>query len=215
MFICGVDEAGRGSALGSLTVAAVVFKPEILEKIAVADSKKLSKKRREALDIDITKKAQEIVVVELTAEDINDYHRQGLTVNEMEVLAFAFALNDLETMPDEIYLDAADVIESRFRDNVMQRYDHKEVPIVAQHKADTNIPVVAAASIVAKVTRDEIMKEIAPVSGYPDKNTVRWIKEYYIKNGKFPKESRYFWKTLDNIKVALTKRVTLVDSPPF
>ena len=206
MLICGVDEAGRGAVLGSLIVAAVVFDPDILVTIPVADSKKLSKKRRAQLDTEITELAHGIAVVVLTAEDINEYHRQGLTLNEMEVIAFTEALNDLQTVPDEIYLDAADVIEARFRDNVMKGYSHKDVPIVAQHKADTNIPVVAAASIVAKVTRDNTMAEIAPVSGYGDPKTQQWLTEYYLENGEFPAEARYFWKTLDNIKAKLRSR---------
>jgi ribonuclease HII len=149
--------------------------------------------------------AHEVVVVELSAEDINGYHRQGLTLNEMEVTAFTYALNDLQTIPDEIYLDAADVLEHRFRDNILRGYPH-DVPMVSEHKADLNRPVVAAASIVAKVTRDAIMAEIAPVSGYGDKNTMAWIKEYYLENGEFPAESRYFWKTFDTIKSQLRVR---------
>ncbi len=204
MLICGVDEAGKGAALSSLIVAAVVFDPDVLATIPVVDSKKLSAKRRVAFDAEITELAHEIVVVELTAEDINGYHRQGLTINEMDVIAFTHALNDLETIPDEIYLDAADVLEHRFGDNVMRGYCHPDVCIVSEHKADINYPVVAAASIVAKVARDAIMAELAPVSGYGDKKTVAWIKEYYLENGEFPPESRYFWKTLDNIKAQLS-----------
>jgi ribonuclease HII len=206
MLICGVDEAGRGCALGSLVVSAVVFDPKVLKKLPVADSKKLSKKKRTLLEAEINEQAHEVVVVELTAEDINGYHRQGLTLNEMEVIAFTHALNDLETVPDEIYLDAADVLEARFRDNIMKGYHHKEVPIVAEHKADQNRPVVAAASIVAKVTRDAIMEQIAPVSGYGDPKTQEWITDYYLENGEFPPDSRYFWKTFDNIKAKLRRQ---------
>ena len=202
MLVCGVDEAGRGCALGSLIVAAVIFDPEVLKTIPVADSKTISKKRRTDLEADIMELAHEVVIVELTAEDINGYHRQGLTLNEMEVIAFTHALNDLETVPDEIYLDAADVLESRFRDNILKGYPH-DVSMVAEHKADLNRPVVAAASIVAKVTRDAIMAEIAPVSGYGDKNTMAWLKEYYLEHGEFPAESRYFWKTFDNLKAQI------------
>lgn len=201
MLICGVDEAGRGCVMGSLIVAATVFKEEILDTLQVADSKKLSKKRREALDEQIQQSAHEISIVELTAQNINDYHRQGLTLNQMEVLAFTKALNQLNSKPDEIYMDAADVNPDRFRDNIMKNYKYSDdVPIVAEHKADDNIDVVAAASIVAKVERDRIMATIANVSGYGDVKTQKWLKEYYMKNGKFPDDCRFFWKTLDNIK---------------
>lgn len=200
MLICGVDEAGRGCALGSLVVAATIFDPDILRGIPVNDSKKLSKKKREELDQLIEDNAQEIAVIELTADDINDYHRRGLTLNQMEVIAFTDALNQLENVPDVIYLDAADVLEHRFRDNVSKHCKFTETPIIAEHKADVNHPVVAAASIIAKVTRDKLMSEIAPVSGYGDKKTVAWISDYFMNNNSFPPGSRYFWKTFERIK---------------
>lgn len=204
MLICGMDEAGRGCPLGSLIVAAVVFDQSILKTIPVADSKTLSKKRRSLLEKDILNNAHEVVVIELTAEDINEYHRQGITLNEMEIIAFTNALNELDTIPDAIYVDAADVIAHRFGDNILKGYSHN-VPMISEHKADLNHPVVAAASIIAKVTRDAIMETIAPVSGYGDKKTMAWLNEYYIKNGKFPDESRYFWKTFDTLRSQLAK----------
>lgn len=186
--------------LGSLIVAAVIFDTTVLETLPVKDSKKLSKKKRKEFEAEILDLAQQVVVIELTAEDINTYHRQGKTLNEMEVIAFTSALNELDVKPDEIYLDAADVLEHRFRDNVARNYKHQDIPIVAEHKADDKYPVVSAASIIAKVTRDEIMAEIAPVSGYGDKKTMAWLTEYYLENGEFPDTARYFWKTLDTIK---------------
>lgn len=199
MLICGVDEAGRGCVLGPLIVSAVLIDDSVLENIPVADSKKLSKKKRSELEVIINEKAVDVSIIEFTAEDINDYHRSGLTLNQMEVLAFAKALNGLKTVPDEIYLDAADVIEDRFRDNVLAKYKH-DVPLIAKHKADVIYPVVSAASIIAKVNRDRIMAEIAPVSGYCDKKTVEWLRAYYLEHGCFPKEARSFWKTLNKIK---------------
>ena len=170
-----------------------------LSLILYLRDKKLSKKKRAQLDLQIREKAVEVSVVEFTATDINNYHKSGLTLNEMEVLAFAKVLNGLNTIPDQIYLDAADVIEDRFRDNVLCKYPH-EVPFIAKHKADVIYPVVSAASIIAKVYRDKTMAEIAPVSGYCDKKTLEWLTAYYRENRSFPKEARYFWKTLNKIK---------------
>ena len=203
MLLCGVDEAGRGCSLGSLIVAAIIMDSEELNKIKVKDSKKISSKRRRSiLEKELQEKALEISIVELTAEEINKYHDEGLTMNKMEVIAFTRALNNLELIPDEIYLDAADILEFRFKNNIMKNYKHsdKDIKIISEHKADDNYPIVSAASILAKTKRDSIMKKIAPVSGYGDKKTQEWLKNYYIENEKFPDESRYFWKTLDNIK---------------
>lgn len=201
MLICGVDEAGRGCVLGSLVVTAVLFDTEELSVLPVADSKKLSKKKRDILEQDIQALAEEVSTIELSAEDINEFHRQGKTLNEMEVIAFTRALNGLNKNPEQIYIDAADVIPGRFRDNILKNYklSDTDIDLISEHKADENYPVVAAASIVAKVTRDNIMAELAPVSGYGDKNTVKWMKDYYIENGELPTGTRYFWKTADRV----------------
>jgi len=207
MLICGVDEAGRGCVLGSLIVCAVVFEDDELN-IQVADSKKLSPKRRQILSENITSKAKDISIFELTANDINNYHKKGLTLNEMEVIAFTNCLNNLKVVPDKIYLDAADVSEKRFQDNVLKGYtnndkgyNNSETKVfIAKHKADANIPVVSAASIIAKVRRDSIMRSIGDISGYSDKKTIEWLVQYYKKNNEFPKEARTFWKTLDVVK---------------
>lgn len=201
MLVCGVDEAGRGCVLGSLVVTAVIFDDEELSVLPVADSKAVSKKKREVLAKDIEALAEEVSIVELTAEDINTFHRQGKTLNEMEVIAFTRALNGLSTVPEQVYLDAADVNSERFRDNILKEYKlaDTDIELKSEHKADENYPVVAAASIVAKVKRDEIMSEIAPVSGYGDKNTVKWLKDYYRDNGELPMDARYFWKTAERV----------------
>lgn len=201
MLICGVDEAGRGCVLGSLVVAAVIFDPEELSVLPVADSKKVSMKKRIVLSEDIQALAKEVSIVEITAEEINVFHRQGKTLNEIEVIAFTRALNGLDTIPDQVYVDAADVRPERFRDNILKEYKlaDTDIDFKSEHKADENYPIVAAASIVAKVERDRVMAEIAPVSGYGDKNTVEWLKDYYRENGELPIDARYFWKTAERV----------------
>jgi ribonuclease HII len=199
MLICGIDEAGRGCVLGSLIVSAVVFDTEILKDIPVKDSKKISKKKRENLCNLIKLKAVEYNIVEITAGEINKHHYNGLTLNQIEVNAFAQAINGLNTCPEHIYMDAADVSEKRFQENVEKLVYNKTIKITAKHKADELEPVVSAASIVAKVRRDSIINEICPVSGYGDIKTIKWLTEYYNTNKEFPPETRTFWKTLDRI----------------
>jgi len=73
------------------------------------------------------------------------------------------------------------------------------------HKADAKIPVVAAASIIAKETREmeieKIKDEIGDFgSGYPsDKRTIKFLESFYADNGKWPKGTRKSWKTLERI----------------
>jgi ribonuclease HII len=201
MLICGIDEAGRGCVLGSLIVAAVVFDKNILNNIPVKDSKKISKKKRENLSNIIKLKAKEINIIEITAGEINKYHNDGLTLNQIEVIAFSQAINGLSCVPEHIYMDAADVSEKRFQENIEKLVHNKTIAITAKHKADETEPIVSAASIIAKVRRDSIIEEFCPVSGYGDKKTIEWLKQYYEINKKLPEQTRTFWKTIDKIYI--------------
>jgi ribonuclease HII len=121
--------------------------------------------------------------------------------------------------PDLVYADAADVIAERFAENLRRQYAKtspahaKEIEIIAMHKADAVYPVVSAASIIAKVRRDELIECLKKEwgmdfgSGYPsDPKT----KEFLLKwgqthNGEFPGIVRQSWKTVENIREELRK----------
>ena len=146
----GVDEAGRGSVIGPLVVCsfASISQTELLE-LGVKDSKDLSKKKREELYQILVKMPHNVIICEPKRID------NSPNLNQLEVELFA---ESLSVMPDgEIMLDACDVDAARFARNVsaLSNRDCK-----AEHKADENHPEVSAASIIAKVTRDNCVKTI-------------------------------------------------------
>jgi len=198
MMICGVDEAGKGSVLGPMVVAAVGCESmDDLSKLGVADSKKLSRKKRSELDRKIRKEYTVSIVI-LTPEDI-DRLRQEMTMNEIVAHAHAQALDKLSC--EIAYLDACDVNAERYAQTVGSLI-HSECKIIAKHKADEIYPVVSAASIVAKVERDRKIEELSGVygnigSGYPsDKVTINYLNNYIQDNERAPSIARSSWETV-------------------
>jgi ribonuclease HII len=202
--LAGIDEAGRGPVLGPMVIGAVVVDEEklpLLKELGVRDSKKLTPKRREHLFEEITNIVDDYVLLVLLPQQIDS--REG-TLNEFEVENFVKALNSLKVKPDVVYIDAADVKEERFGEEIGKRLEFK-AEIVAEHGADDKFLPVSAASILAKVTRDReierLKKEYGEIgSGYPsDPRTREFLEEYYRKHDDFPPIVRRTWKTLKKI----------------
>jgi ribonuclease HII len=178
--ICGVDEAGKGSVLGPMVIAAVgISSEDILEGIRVRDSKLLSAKERERLYKIIKKKCQ-VATVRLDAQQI-DIMRRDMTLNEAVARSHAQVI--IKLSPDYAYLDACDVNTFRYAEMVK---NHLVQPceIISEHHADEKFPVVSAASIIAKVTRDRAIATLAKKygtigSGYPsDPVTIHFLNSY-------------------------------------
>ncbi|MGC8995764.1 MAG: ribonuclease HII [Thermoplasmata archaeon] len=201
MIECGIDEAGRGPVIGPLVICGVCGDPDLLKEIGVKDSKKLSPKRREYLYDEILKIVKSYKCIEIWPEEI-DSLREKMNINEIEEKYFSEIINSLEG--DVFILDAADVSEERFEEMIRKNLN-KDVKIISKHKADSDYPIVSAASIIAKVTRDReienIKKQIGDFgSGYPsDPRTIKFIRDYIEKNGKYPPFTRKSWKTIKNI----------------
>lgn len=196
--LAGVDEAGRGPVLGPLVVAAVLIESDApLRELGVKDSKKLSPAKREALVPLIREACARVEVRVVHAEELNARMPKS-NLNEIEVEAFAELLRALR--PGEAVLDACDVKADRFGRNVGARLDHACV-IRAEHEADARHPVVAAASIVAKVERDRIMQEHCSEfgdcgSGYShDTRTQAWLAGWVAEHGSLPRIARAEWET--------------------
>lgn len=200
--ICGVDEAGRGPVIGPMVVAGVMLESESqLEGLNVRDSKKCTPKRRTRLAQEINKIAHcEFIIV--PANDI-DTMREQMTMNQIETKLFASVIEKLR--PTVAYVDSADVNEDRFGKNIKNELNF-EVEIISKHDADDIYPIVSAASIIAKTTRDseiqkirdEIGKEIG--SGYPsDPITIKFIEGWIDKYGKTPPHTRISWATTQRL----------------
>lgn len=224
--ICGVDEAGRGSVLGPLVVAGVAVSDDgSLRRLGVRDSKLLAPKRR----VDLEPKIKDITdweLVFLEAEDL-DALRSQMTLNRIEARLFASVLQALvitrlvqdtggktpRRFHTTAYLDAADSNAANYAREVRGRLavaSAKDplppIEIICEHKADTRYPVVAAASILAKVARDRAISELAERvdddigSGYPsDPVTQDFIKRYWRDNHQLPPGTRRTWKTVERL----------------
>jgi ribonuclease HII len=211
--LAGIDEAGRGPVIGPMVIAAVVVDedklPE-LEELGVKDSKRLTPKRRERLFDEILSRVDDHAIIELWPEDIDS--RDG-TLNEFEVENFVRALNSLKVKPDVVYIDAADVKEGRFGEDIRKGLNF-EAEIIAEHKADDKFIPVSAASILAKVTRDrgieKLKEEYGEIgSGYPsDPRTRTFLENYFREHGDFPPIVRRSWKTLRKIEDKLKAEAT-------
>jgi ribonuclease HII len=214
--ICGADEAGRGPCFGPLVVAGVLVENDSeLVRIGVCDSKQLTPKRREQLAPLIINSVSKYEIVVLPAADIDDL-RKTMTLNELEVFVYSKIIEKLR--PDVCYVDAVDVKEERFGRDILSLLSYKP-QMISEHKADVNYPVVGAASILAKVTRDEhvrrIAQEIEPKlnlplgSGYPaDPVTKKFLSTWVSRFGSLPPHVRTSWETCQKlIKNQNTKRL--------
>ena len=206
--ICGVDEAGKGPVVGPMVVAAVAVKnAKDIQDLGVKDSKQLTPSKRKEL-ANIIKEKFTFAVEIIEAEKVDEYRRQN-KLNDLNREAFEKLISKLN--PNVAYVDAADVNEHRFGKRIKEKLtNEKDTDVISMHKADTKIDVVAAASIIAKETReDEIRKlknEIGNFgSGYPsDERTIKFLKSFYADNGKWPTGTRKSWKTLERIRPVKT-----------
>lgn len=210
MLIAGIDEAGRGPCVGPLVMAVTVIDKadeEKLIELGVKDSKDLTVKERERQFPLIKKLVLEHQNSALEAEELDELMIRK-SLNEIEAMQAAKLLNKLKKKPDVVYVDSPDVIMAEFGKRI-ERYLNFPVKIISEHKADSNYPIVSAASVIAKVERDEAIKKLADEygeigSGYPhDETTIKFLKKYLLQHNMFPSFARKSWQT---IKVMQDKR---------
>jgi len=187
--IVGIDEAGRGPILGPMVMCGLMVEEDKeLIKLKVKDSKLLTKSRRNELfdKIKAISKKCEVVVVEPDEIDRAVNNHDGLNLNKLEAKKTADILNKLN--PDKAIIDAPSNNIKSYKEYLINLIDNKKINIVLEHKADMNYPVVSAASIIAKVTRDNEIEKIKKKikidfgSGYmSDPKTVAFLEKYYEK----------------------------------
>jgi ribonuclease HII len=208
--VAGMDEAGRGPAIGPIVFGIVLLTKEQEQKLrmgGIKDSKTLTAKQRENYSVEIKKIAFKFDTLQLNASDIDSQRASGINLNQIEVNAFKKLLQPYISDIHELQLDAADVNEERFGNNFKAMFDGI---IRSKHKGDSLFLSVGAASILAKVQRDnEIvrlqkeMNEFDPSlpsfgSGYPT-DAKPFLKSYVTKYKKLPDIARASWKTSSNI----------------
>ncbi|HIH06737.1 MAG TPA: ribonuclease HII [Candidatus Nitrosotenuis sp.] len=195
MLVCGVDEAGRGSMIGPLVVAAITIEKSKIKKlseIGVKDSKKLSPKTRDVMYKQIIKIVDNYAISKASPRQI-DLAVAKHNLNNLESLHMARVIEKLQ--PSVSFVDSCDVNATRFGKEIAKMCHSK---VQAYHHADSKFVVVSAASIIAKVTRDREIAKISkknPVgSGYPsDSKTISFVKDWFAKNGQLPKFVRKSW----------------------
>jgi ribonuclease HII len=220
MRIAGVDDAGRGAVIGPLVVAGVLVEDEdlpCLTDIGVKDSKCLSPDRREDLAIEIRKLAVGLHVEKLLPEEIDKVVTTGRKLhrlNRLEAVAMAKVIEALK--PDTVYVDASDVLADRFGQHIEEELSFK-TRIVSEHKADKRYPIVSAASIIAKVERDNAISMLRQRygsigCGYPtDPQTLIFLENWITELGAYPDFVRKSWKPAKRLKhKAASKQTKLV-----
>ena len=168
--VCGVDEAGRGPLAGPVFAAAVIL-PEGLSDLGINDSKKLSEKKRDALFELIKEKAIAWSVASASEAEIDEINILNATF-----LAMTRAVEGLSVKPDAALIDG----------NRKPKTGVEEMTLV---KGDAKSISIAAASILAKVSRDRYLMELHEKypeyqfdkhKGYPTKLHYEMIKEHGI-----------------------------------
>ncbi len=220
MSTAGVDEAGRGCVIGPLVIAGVLFKNENLEnlrQLGVKDSKLLTAEKRKSLFPEIVRLSEKHIIVRLTPKEIDRVVNSGRKLhklNRLEAEKMAQIINQLR--PSEVQVDAADVLEERFKHHIQEHLTIRTT-ITSKHKADRDYPAVSAASIIAKVARDGEIAALAAEHGdfgtgyLTDPRTTTFLKQLLRDNDSYPDFVRKSWKPAKRAKAEKnTTQKTLV-----
>lgn len=201
--ICGIEEAGRGPVIGPMVVCGVVIDEKDESKllsIGTKDSKLLTPKTREILFEQIKKMVKDYNILIIPPEEVDGYlQTDHLNLNKLEAQKMAEITNILN--PDRVILDCPSNNPREYTRYLRKHLKNKNMEIAAEHKADAKYTVVAAASILAKVTRDNEIKAIKEKigidfgSGYTsDERTQKFLKENWDKHPSIFRKSWVSYK---------------------
>jgi ribonuclease HII len=202
--VAGVDDSGRGSVIGPLVIAGVAMREDrlhFLKELGVRDCKLLSPAKRKALAVKLRTLLTRYEVIEVSPSEIDKVVRRGEKLRKLNYLEAKIMARIIEKIkPSIAYVDASDVLADRFGEEVRSMVPF-DVQVISKHKADRDYPIVAAASILAKVRRDEVVAELREKygdfgSGYATDPKVKaflinWFKRYK----EFPDFVRETWRT--------------------
>ena len=172
-YVAGIDEVGRGPLIGSVVTACVVLPKDFYLK-GLTDSKKLSEKKRDEYYDYIMKNALSVSIGMMDEKVIDD-----VNIYEATKLAMYQAINNSKLKPEHVLIDA-------------MKLEKLEIPSTSIIKGDSKSISIAAASVIAKVTRDRMMIELDkkyPMygfknhKGYPTKKHIEAIEKYGLIDG--------------------------------
>lgn len=181
--IAGVDEVGRGPLVGPVVAAAVIL-PKNYELLGLTDSKKLSEKKRDAFYEILQTDAIAIGVGVISAKTIDE-----VNIYEASKLAMKEALSNLKIKPEYVLIDAMPL--------------DLDVDSTSIIHGDALSLSIAAASVIAKVTRDKMMYDLDKIhpeygfakhKGYPTKQHLQAIKKYGVLDNY-----RFSYKPVKNV----------------
>ena len=210
--IAGVDDAGRGPIIGPLVVAGVLMgedRDRELLAMGVKDSKLLTPEVRTQLAPKVRALATKVSAVEVQPKEIDEVVLHGGKLRKLNFLeAQLMAQVITELSPEEVYVDASDVNEQRYGETIREFLPAalRKIKVVSEHHADRTYPVVSAASIIAKVKRDEAVEALRREygnfgSGYiTDARTLNFLREWRRTHDEYPPIVRLSWKTIKEIE---------------
>jgi len=209
MLVCGIDEARRGPVLGPLVMCGALIDEKDMPKLEALkpkDSKLLTRAQREKIFDKLLNVLKHHKVIVINSKEIDKavHGHDGLNLNRLEARKSVDILNALE--PEKAIIDCPSNNISSYKNYIKKLLKNKKIELVLEHKAE-RYPLVAAASIIAKVTGDREIEKIKKKigidfgSGYmTDPKTVEFLKNNFEKYPELFRKSWFPYKDLVNQK---------------
>ncbi len=221
MKLIGIDDAGRGPIIGPMFLAGVLINQEdekVLKNLGARDSKLIQHKERIKLALEIKSTIISFNIQESSPKEI-DLAVETINLNTLEAKKAAEIINSLNTKKEKIkvIVDCPSVNTEAWKKTMTKFITHPEnLDIHCEHKADFNYPVVSAASIIAKVAREEAVENIKEQhgnigSGYPsDPYTKEFLEKHKneLRNSDIIRKSWATWKNLIGETILKKKNVS-------
>ncbi len=209
MKLIGIDDAGRGPIIGPMFLAGVLINQEdekVLKDLGARDSKLIQHRERIKLAVEIKSRVISFNIQESSPKEI-DLAVETINLNTLEAKKAAEIINALNTKKEKIkvIVDCPSVNTETWKKTMIKFITYPEnLEIHCEHKADFNHPVVSAASILAKVAREEAVEIIKSQygnigSGYPsDPYTKEFLEKHKneLRNSDIIRKSWATWKNL-------------------
>jgi ribonuclease HII len=215
VFIAGIDEAGRGPVIGPMVMALVAVEEHMdfeFRTLGIGDSKTLTPIRRKELS-EVIRREGLVETIIVSAKEIDDAITDpSSNLNILEAQVAAELINRMSkrlgTQLKHVILDCPSTNKVAYI-ALMRTFIKGDVMLIAEHKADAKYPTVSAASIVAKVMRDEEIENLKKLhnvdfgSGYPgDEKTASFVRNHYKDYDFF----RTTWETYKRVLAARSQQ---------